>query len=257
MIPGRGEESSIKASKFSEAHIAFVLKQAEGRCGGCRGMPQGRDQPGDVFQLEEEVCGPDALGDEAAAPARRGKCQAEADRRRPVPGQGDALGCALKKALRPGRKRELVDKVRHDWKVSVRRACSTLRIDRALYVYKSERGDQAVLKGRIKEICETRVRYGPRRVHVLLQRDGWTVNVKRVYRLYRELGLQLRNKTPRRRVKAKLRDDRTEARQINETWAMDFVHDRLATGRKIPRSECSPLWTSSVGSRQPARRRSG
>ena len=123
--------------------------------------------------------------------------------------------------------------MRSDWKVSIRRACSTLRIDRALYVYKSKRGDQAALKGRIKDICETRVRYGYRRVHVLLQRDGWAINVKRVYRLYRELSLQLRNKTPKRRVKAKLREDRTEARQINETWAMDFVHDQLATGRKI------------------------
>ena len=77
------------------------------------------------------------------------------------------------------------------------------------------------------------MRYGYRRVHVLLQRDGWTANIKRVYRLYRELGLQLRNKTPKRRVKAKLREGRTDARQVNETWAMDFVHDQLATGRKI------------------------
>lgn len=123
--------------------------------------------------------------------------------------------------------------MRNDWKVSIRRACSTLRIDRALYVYKSKRGDQAALKHRIKNICETRVRYGYRRIHVLLQRDGWAINAKRVYRLYRELGLQLRNKTPKRRVKAKLREDRTDARQINETWAMDFVHDQLATGRKI------------------------
>jgi putative transposase len=83
--------------------------------------------------------------------------------------------------------------VRSDWKVSIRRACSTLRIDRALYVYKSKRGDQAALKSLIKDICETRVRYGYRRVHVLLQRDGWAINVKRVYRVYRELSLQLRN----------------------------------------------------------------
>jgi putative transposase len=123
--------------------------------------------------------------------------------------------------------------VRSDWKVSIRRACSTLRIDRALYVYKSKRGDQAALKGRIKDICETRVRYVYRRAHVLLQRNGWAINVKRVYRLYRELGLQLRNKTPKRRVRAKLRDDRREATQPNETWAMDFVHDQLATGNKI------------------------
>jgi putative transposase len=135
--------------------------------------------------------------------------------------------------LRPARKRELVDKVRSDWKVSARRACATLRIDRGLYVYKSKRGTQAELKQRIKEICETRVRYGYRRVHVLLRRDGWAVNPKRIYRLYKELGLQLRNKVPKRRVKAKLRDDRRAATRTNETWAMDFVHDQLATGRKI------------------------
>jgi putative transposase len=59
-----------------------------------------------------------------------------------------------------------------------------------------------------EEIAATRVRYGYRRIHVLLRWEGWPVNAKRVYRLYREMGLQLRNKTPKRRVKAKLRDDR-------------------------------------------------
>jgi putative transposase len=77
------------------------------------------------------------------------------------------------------------------------------------------------------------VRYGYRRIHVLLRREGWPVNAKRVYRLYRDLGLQLRNKTPKRRVKAKLRDGCHPATRANETWAMDFVHDQLATGRKL------------------------
>ncbi len=81
------------------------------------------------------------------------------------------------------------------------------------------------MEKRIKEICQTRVRYGYRRVHVLLRRDGWRINQKKTRRIYRELGLQLRNKTPKRRVKAKLRDDRRDATRPNETWAMDFVHD--------------------------------
>jgi putative transposase len=58
-------------------------------------------------------------------------------------------------------------------------------------------------------------------------------NIKRTYRLYTAMGLKLRNKTPRRRVKAKLREDRSAACRPNETWAMDFVHDQLATGRKL------------------------
>ena len=70
-------------------------------------------------------------------------------------------------------------------------------------------------------------------MHVLLRREGWAVNTKRIYRLCKGLGLQLRAKAPRRRVKARLREDRQVATRPNDTWAMDFVHDQLATGRKI------------------------
>ena len=120
-----------------------------------------------------------------------------------------------------------------DWGVSIRRACKVLPVDTSTYHYKSHRTDPAMLKKRIREICETHVRYGYRRVYYILRRDGWLVNLKKVYRLYRELGLQLRNKTPKRRVKAKLREDRTTAVHSNDVWAMDFVHDQLATGRKL------------------------
>src|SRR5829696_1056252 len=106
-------------------------------------------------------------------------------------------------------------------------------MDTSTYHYKSRRAGQAGLEQRIKDICQTRVRYGYRRVHVLLRREGWSINEKRTRRIYRELGLQLRNKSPKRRVKAKLRDDRRAATRPNETWAMDFVHDQLAAGSKI------------------------
>lgn len=119
------------------------------------------------------------------------------------------------------------------WDVSERRACRVLKAPRSTQQYKSTRDDQASLKKRIKEIAETRVRYGYRRIHVLLRREGWVVNPKRIYRLYKEMGLQLRNKTPKRRVKAKLREDRAIATHSNDTWAMDFVHDQLVTGNKI------------------------
>lgn len=135
--------------------------------------------------------------------------------------------------MKPARKRKLVDEVRGEWSVSIRRTCRVLEVDTSTYRYKSRRPGQAALEHRIKEICQTRVRYGYRRVHVLLRREGWRIDQKKTRRIYRELGLQLRNKTPKRRVKAKLRDDRRDATRPNETWAMDFVHDQLATGRKI------------------------
>ena len=135
--------------------------------------------------------------------------------------------------MRPARKRKLVDALCVEWNVSIRRSCRVLEFETSTYHYKARRRDQAHEEKRIKEICQTRVRYGYRRVHVMLRREGFSISMNRTRRIYRELGLQLRNKTPKRRVKAKLRDDRKVATMPNETWAMDFVHDQLATGRKL------------------------
>src|SRR5215469_14601503 len=104
--------------------------------------------------------------------------------------------------MKPVRKRAMVDEVRRVWQVSIRRACQALPVDRSTYHYRSKRSGQAVLMRRIKEIAETRVRYGYRRIHVLLRREGWLVNAKRVYRLYRLDGLELRTKVRKKRVSA-------------------------------------------------------
>jgi putative transposase len=74
----------------------------------------------------------------------------------------------------------MVDHVRVAWQVSIRRACRAVPVDRSTYHYRSKRTGQAPLIKRIKEIAETRVRYGYRRVHVLLQREGWTEGEKLV-----------------------------------------------------------------------------
>jgi putative transposase len=105
----------------------------------------------------------------------------------------------------------LVDEMRSDWSASIRRACAVIRFDPTTYRYRSPRSGQAALEQRIREICQTRVRFGYRRVHVLLLREGWFINMKKTRRIYNELGLQLRNKHPKRRVKAELREDRQEA----------------------------------------------
>jgi putative transposase len=135
-----------------------------------------------------------------------------------------------------------------DWAVLIRRACGALKFDCSSYHYKSRRTDPAELKRRIKEICETRVRYGYRRVYVVLDREGWEVSIKMVYNVYRGLGLQLRNKTPKRRVRAKLRDDRTEAVGPNDVWAMDPRHGPRTSGGAMARSMTSWPWARSCGS---------
>ena len=126
-----------------------------------------------------------------------------------------------------------MNKVCCEWEVSIRRTCWVLLVDTSTYHHRPHRRGQADLEKRIKEIAETRMRYAYRRMHVVLQREGWMINIKRTYRLYTNLSLQLRNKTPKRRVKAKLLEDRSPASTPNQTWAMDFVHDQLAMGKKI------------------------
>ena len=80
---------------------------------------------------------------------------------------------------------------------------------------------------RLKELAETRVRYGYRRLHVLLQREGWRVNHKTVYRLYSDEGLSIRTRSPKRRRACRYRSGRAEAGGMNDVWAMDFMSDKL------------------------------
>lgn len=105
-----------------------------------------------------------------------------------------------------------------DWAVSIRQACGAIGFDRSTFYYQSRRTDQAAVENRIREICETRVRYGYRRVLVLLDREGWGINVKKAYRIHKELGMQLRHKTPKRRVNAKLRDECVEDVGRTRSW---------------------------------------
>ena len=135
--------------------------------------------------------------------------------------------------MRPARARQLVDYLRTGYRISIRRACSALRFDRSSYHYRHRRPEQATLRKRIRELAEARVRYGYRRIHVLLRREGWGLNHKRTRRLYREEGLQLRNKTPKRKVSAKRRETRHMATAANDCWSMDFLSDQLFDGRKI------------------------
>ena len=75
--------------------------------------------------------------------------------------------------------------------------------------------------------------HGYRRLHILLLREGWEINAKRVYWLYGEENLGLRTRTPKRRVRCRTRIDRPEREQINDCWGMDFLADELFDGRRL------------------------
>lgn len=123
--------------------------------------------------------------------------------------------------------------LQQSFRVSERRSCRVLPLTRSTHRYRSVRTDCVVLRQRIRDIATTRVRYGYRRIHVLLLREGFHVNRKRVYRIYREEGLNLRRKRPRRHVTAARRIERPMAEKLNESWSMDFVSDALFDGRRF------------------------
>jgi putative transposase len=83
------------------------------------------------------------------------------------------------------------------------------------------------LRMRIKDIAQAGVSYGYRRIHVMLLREGWKVNHKRIYRLYKLEGLMMRPKRPSRHVSACRRMIRATATYPNESWSVDFMSDAL------------------------------
>lgn len=108
-----------------------------------------------------------------------------------------------------------------------------LGVDRSSIRYVSHQPDQTPLMLRIRDLAATRTRYGYFRVYILLRREGWFVNHKRVYRLYRQDGLSLRLKRPRRNVSAANRERQPAASVANEMWSMDFVSDALFDGQRL------------------------
>ena len=168
------------------------------------------------------------------APSTRGRERAtQAGRRGSDPGQTDAAGRAEKKALRAKERRRLVQKLIDEYRVSIKRAAAVCLLARSLVYYKAHGRDDRAVRQRIKEIAATRVRYGMARIHVLLRREGWCDNHKRVRRIYREEGLNLRLRRPRRNKAARQRSETIQLTAPNQCWSMDFVADALFDGRRF------------------------
>ena len=119
------------------------------------------------------------------------------------------------------------------YQVSERRVCEVLNFHRSSCRYRSVVDEQAALRIRLRDLAYARVSHGYRRLHVLLQREDWKVNHKRVYRLYKQEGLMMRPKKPRRHITACRRMERTAATAPNEGWSMDFMSDELYDGQRI------------------------
>jgi len=134
--------------------------------------------------------------------------------------------------VKPVQQRAVVQYFRAGFRVSERRACRVAGVPRSTCRYRSVARDQTPLRVRLRDLAAARVRYGYRRLHVLLQREGWRVNHKRVHRLYREEGLSIRVKPRRKRVSGG-RVLPQPAQRPQERWSMDFLADSLLDGRRF------------------------
>lgn len=135
--------------------------------------------------------------------------------------------------MSPERRRRAVKHLQSRFRVSERRACRTTWQHRSAQRYcRSLASDEALLRERLRLLARRHPRYGYRRMHVLLRREGWACNRKRVQRLWRDEGLRLPPR-PKRRRRGKRMPGHVEAVCPNQVWALDFVSDRTGDGRPI------------------------
>jgi putative transposase len=132
----------------------------------------------------------------------------------------------------PAARREAVAHLRVAFEVSERRACSTLGADRASVRYRSSRPDDAAVRVRLRELAAIRRRFGYRRLHILLNREGIAMNHKKLRRLYREERLQVRRRGGRKRALG-TRAPMTLPQGPNQRWSLDFLSDALSDGRRF------------------------
>jgi len=131
----------------------------------------------------------------------------------------------------PQMRREAVLVMQAEVELSQRRACGLMELHRATCRYRKRRSEDRRLRVRLRELAEARRRFGYRRLQILLEREGWRVNHKRVYRLYVEEKLSLRRKRGRKR--SLVRQPLPAALAANQMWSVDFMSDTLSSGRRF------------------------
>lgn len=120
-----------------------------------------------------------------------------------------------------------------EYKVSVQKATAAVMLHRSVWYYKVKPKNDELLCMRMHEIAHTRIRYGFWRIFILLRREGFKDNHKRVYRLYKAEGLNLRSKRRSRSRAGIHRENYPAVKEMNQCWSMDFVSDALYNGQKF------------------------
>jgi putative transposase len=128
--------------------------------------------------------------------------------------------------------RTAVRAIQGKFELSERRACALVGLGRSTCRYRPRRPDWPALRDRLRALAGERRRFGYRRLYVLLRREGFLVNRKRIYRLYTQDGLTVRRRKRRRRMPRGVSRLPAPTR-VNERWSLDFVLDVLDDGRRF------------------------
>jgi hypothetical protein len=229
----------MKRARFTEVQIIGVLKEAEAGAKTTDLARRQRDIGSNDLQMEGRIWRSGGLRGQAAAVAGGGEREAEAALADTVLDNAALKDFLSKRMVTPAAMREAVAHLQASLGMSERRACRVVGADRKSVRYRSTRPDDADLRERLRALAAERRRFGYRRLHILLRRDGVLVNRKKTQRLYTEEGLTVRKRRSRRRAVG-ARAAPPVLALPNQRWSLELGALRLpfsASLRIRPRSD--------------------
>ena len=222
----------MKRSRFSEEQVIGILKEHEVGVSVAELCRKHAMSSATFYSWKAKFGGLEVsdarklkslVGGERPAEEASGRCAAR---------QCGAEGSAVAKMVTPAARREAVAHLVEVHEMSERRACHVISADRSSIRYRARRPDDAQLRSRLRQLAQQRRRFGYRRLHVLLKREGCEVNRKRIQRLYVEEKLQVRRRGGRKRALG-TRVPMAVPDRPNARWSLDFAHDQMTDGRRF------------------------
>src|SRR3954451_17075681 len=222
----------MKRNRFSEEQIIGILKEHEAGVSVADLCRKHGVSDASIYKWKAKFGGMEVSEAQAAEDAGGREHAAEAVAGRRHAGHCGVEGPFGKEMVTPATERKAVARLVDAYGMSERRACKAIGCCRMTMRYKTTRADDATLRQRMKAIAHERRRFGYRRLHVLLKREGYVINHKKLFRLYREEKLGVRRRGGRRRAigtRAAMMVPMTP----NDRWSLDFVSDQLTDGRRF------------------------